>query len=64
MLDKLLLMIIKAKNLKELDEITAKIDILYQDEKISWYNHELLFDLIVKVSNGQRWRANVPIIKE
>lgn len=62
MYKKIIAEIIKAETIDDLDKISASIDRAFEAEKITWNDHEQLFDLIAKVSNGFYRRAGVEVI--
>ena len=59
MYKKIVAEIIAAETLTELQNIDKQIDKAYDAGKISWKDHEQLFDLMVKASNGYLFRPHV-----
>lgn len=56
--------IIQAANISDLDRIGGAIDTAFEAGKITYKDHEQLFDLIAKVSGGHYFRAGVVHIKK
>lgn len=64
MYKKIIAEIIKAETIDDLDKIEASIDRAFEAEKITYKDHEQLFDMIAKVSGGYYHRAGVTHIKK
>ena len=59
MYKKIIAEIINAETIEDLDKIEASIDQAFDAEKITWKDHEQLFDMIAKVSGGYYHRPGV-----
>ena len=59
MYKKIIAEILKAETVADLDKIDSLIDKAFEDKKISYSDHEQLFDLIAKVSGGYYFRSGV-----
>lgn len=63
MFKKIISEIIQATTLDELDKIDGMISGAFDAGKITYKDHEILFDLIVKVSGGAYFRPGIVCIK-
>lgn len=64
MFKKIVAEIIQATTLDELNKIDGTIDRAFEAGKITFKDHEMLFDLMVKVSGGALWRPGIVCIKK
>ncbi len=54
MYKKLVQMIIEAETPDDINEVCGKIGKAFESEKISWKDHEQLFDLVAKIDGSYR----------